>query len=190
MSTPSYYINSVSANTCGSIVVPGDVVFVSWNIAGNPSYDSCYASIRPISDLSDNGAVVADAYPHPQCFGSSTNIVIPQTPKNASFQYDGSLFIARVNTGDGIHSDSCTFRYDACPKPQCNVLNLFVGSIMNQCPKSPPSPALTTAIVSISVTTLGLIPSMAVALYVSKKTKKAAYELEVWKQAREQNGEV
>ncbi|KAK0886534.1 hypothetical protein LTR02_018049 [Friedmanniomyces endolithicus] len=108
--TPPYYISNVVASGCGSVLVPGDILYVNWDIYGDASYDTCYLGIRPISDLMTDDAVVAEAAPHPQCFGTSANIVIPKVPKNAAFPFNGSHFVARINTPDKLHADSCTFK--------------------------------------------------------------------------------
>ena len=109
--TPPYYISNVVASGCGSVLVPGDILYVNWDIYGDASYDTCYLGIRPISDLMTNDAVVAEAAPHTQCFGTSANIVIPKVPKNAAFPFNGSHFVARINTPDKLHADSCAFKY-------------------------------------------------------------------------------
>ena len=111
---PRYYLNKVDIDVCGSTLTPGKVIFLTWTFTGSPGYESCYAAVRPISDLHSDEAIVAQVDdPHPQCGGSSTNIKIPQQPINSSFPFDRSEFIVRVNTNDtnGIYADSCTFRY-------------------------------------------------------------------------------
>ena len=110
---PSYYLGVVNVDGCGSTKLPGDSIFVSWSIIdGAPGYNSCYVAVRPIADLKNDGAIVADVKPYPQCGGSSTNVVIPELPINPSFPFNGSLFTVRVNTmhGNGIYADSCTFK--------------------------------------------------------------------------------
>lgn len=62
---PAYYINSVSTDVCNQTLAPGAIVFCSWAISGLPTYDSCFVSIRPISDLKDDNAYVADINPTP-----------------------------------------------------------------------------------------------------------------------------
>jgi hypothetical protein len=57
---------------------------------GNPAYDTCFVSVRPISNLRDDDAYVAQVYPHPQCGGFSTDIIIPQNPINDSFPFNNS----------------------------------------------------------------------------------------------------
>jgi hypothetical protein len=42
---------------------------------------------------------------------SGVNIQIPTQPINASFPFNGSDFLVRINTDAGTHADSCVFQY-------------------------------------------------------------------------------
>ncbi|KAK3647042.1 hypothetical protein LTR56_008208 [Elasticomyces elasticus] len=106
-SVPPYYLSNVVASACGSVLVPGDILYLNWNINGNASYDSCYVGIRPIDNLT---AVLAQPPHHPQCFGTSVNIKIPSISIDKDFPFNGSDVVARVNTDYGIFADSCTFK--------------------------------------------------------------------------------
>ena len=106
------FTGPASIDKCGQTLVPGDFIFVQWSLNGDPEQDTCCVAVRPVNDLFDDTAYVAESPTHPQCAGASANIVIPQQPHNTSFPFNGSEFVVRINTdtGNGIHSDSYIFK--------------------------------------------------------------------------------
>jgi hypothetical protein len=95
---------------CNQTLKPGDNVSISWSLTSSSGNDTCFVAIRPLSDLHDDAAYVAQIYPHPLCSQNSGTITIPQTPLNTLFPFDGSSFLVRINLPTGNERDSCSFQ--------------------------------------------------------------------------------
>jgi hypothetical protein len=62
MANFSYVLTSLNTNVCDKIITPGQTVSLSWSINGDPGFDKCYVAVRPVSDLHDDGAIVAGMF--------------------------------------------------------------------------------------------------------------------------------
>lgn len=55
----SYVLTGATGSFCGANLQVNDIISVQWQIAGSAGYDKCYVAVRPLKDLTSDGAIVA-----------------------------------------------------------------------------------------------------------------------------------
>ncbi|KAF9993176.1 hypothetical protein BGZ80_008251, partial [Entomortierella chlamydospora] len=106
MTTPNISVTNVRTDHPYATLVPGDYLTARWDTSGDTAWDSCYAAVR---SFEDPNAIFTDVYPHPQCGSGEATFELPKEPKDSMLQYNGSMFMVRINTPYGTFSDSDPF---------------------------------------------------------------------------------